>query len=217
MQLSKNLPSIDKINQSTNHSFKFLNPYESKNVCHPEFQKKKHDIKFKPEMITDSLSKNQNKKIPPQNSNPIPANTSTTTSISPLDQSQEKEILLFLKVLKKCNSKKGLRKIIFGMSEICARMVHFYMTECFIWDIFTRKLKSKSFLLSKRALLFEMFKNPDLLELDCHFDNNLLKNYCTGMANFFLKHLRCVLSHLYGNRIAPNKGNFFWDFRFKKK
>lgn len=90
--------------------------------------------------------------------------------------------------LKKCNSKDTLRRILLKLSPESKRMVRFYMTDCFIQDLFTRRLKNKGFLLSKRELLFRAIENPDVLAMDCHFDNNLLKNFCTGVANFILKH-----------------------------
>ena len=62
------------------------------------------------------------------------------------------------------------------------------MTECFIYDLYIRRLENKMFLLSKREFLFSLIEKPDLLNTDCHFDNNLLKNYCTGIANFIYQH-----------------------------
>ena len=90
--------------------------------------------------------------------------------------------------LKRCNSKETLRFILLKLSPESKKKIKFYMSRCFIQDLFTRRLKNKMFLLSKRELLYRAIENPDLLTMDCHFDNNLLKNYCTGIANFLLKH-----------------------------
>ena len=120
--------------------------------------------------------------------------TTRTKKLTKIKHKKKKrEVSTFLGDLKKCNSKMGLRRIITSLSPLCHQLVEFYMTQCFIFDIFTRKLKNKSFLLSKRELLFKMFKEPRLLEMDCHFDNNLLKNFCTGMANFLARHCQKML------------------------
>jgi hypothetical protein len=93
-----------------------------------------------------------------------------------------------IKKLKQCNSKIQLRRIILKLTPEWKKIIKFYMTECFIHDLYTRRLENKMFLLSKRELLYRLIDNPELLNLDCHFDNNLLKNYCTGIANFVIKH-----------------------------
>ena len=90
--------------------------------------------------------------------------------------------------LRKCTSKSGLKKFLKILSPKWKRIFQFYMTDCFIFDLFIRRLENKMFLLSKRQFLFSLIENPDLLTSDCHFDNNLLKNYCTGIANFIYQH-----------------------------
>ena len=104
---------------------------------------------------------------------------------------KKKETILHnsqIKKLKQCNSKIQLRRIILKLTPDWKKIIKFYMTECFIHDLYTRRLENKMFLLSKRELLYKLIDNPELLTLDCHFDNNLLKNYCTGIANFVVKH-----------------------------
>jgi hypothetical protein len=90
--------------------------------------------------------------------------------------------------LRKCTSKTGLKKFLRLLTPKWKKIFQFYMTDCFIFDLYIRRLKSKMFLLSKRQFLFSLIENPDLLTADCHFDNNLLKNYCTGLANFIYQH-----------------------------
>ena len=89
---------------------------------------------------------------------------------------------------KNCTSKKNLQKILFGLSAKAKSFLRFYITECFIIDIFTRKIENKKMLMSKREFFFRIVKHPELLSNDCHFDNNLLKNFCTGAGNFIEKH-----------------------------
>ena len=90
--------------------------------------------------------------------------------------------------LKKCNSKSVLQKILSNFPEKWKLIIKFYMTDCFVHDLYTRRLENKMYLLSKRELLYRLIDKPELLAMDCHFDNNLLKNFCTGIANFVTKH-----------------------------
>lgn len=90
--------------------------------------------------------------------------------------------------LRRCTSKANLRRILLSLDAEWKKIIKFYMTECFIYDLYVRRLENKMFLLSKRQLLYTLIDNPELLTTDCHFDNNLLKNYCTGIANFILNH-----------------------------
>ena len=104
--------------------------------------------------------------------------------------SKKKVIRAFpsIEKLRTCTSKRGLRKLLKSLNPYWRIIIKFYMTECFIFDLFSRRLENKMFLLSKRDFLYSLIDNPDLLASDCHFDNNLLKNYCTGVANFIYKH-----------------------------
>ena len=101
-----------------------------------------------------------------------------------------------IRKLKKCNSKIALRRILLKLSPEWKKIIKFYMTDCFINDLYTRRLANKKFLLSKRELLFKVIDSPELLTMDCHFDNNLLKNYCTGIANFVNKHYQDIKKKL---------------------
>ena len=98
--------------------------------------------------------------------------------------------------LKRCNSKTQFRRILLKLNPEWKKVIKFYMTECFIHDLYTRRLENKMFLMSKRDLLYRLVDNPELLTKDCHFDNNLLKNYCTGIANFVARHYKDIQSKL---------------------
>ena len=98
-----------------------------------------------------------------------------------------------LRKLKKCSTKYALKKFLLSCSAPLRRILRFYMRECLIFDIFTRRLECKQYLLSKRQFLFLILKTPGLLDTDCHFNNNILKNFCTGSANFLLKFLNKVI------------------------
>ena len=130
---------------------------------------KKASAKRIPKTLKRSLKKSQIK------------NNKMTTDLSEIEK------------LKKCNSKAALFRILTELSEEWRDILRFYMNKCFIHDLYTRRLANKMFLLSKRNLLYRLIDAPELLNRDCHFDNNLLKNFCTGVANFVNRHKDSIL------------------------
>lgn len=93
-----------------------------------------------------------------------------------------------LKMFKNCTSKKKLQKILSGFSNKAKSFFKFYLSDCFIIHLFQRKLENKMTLLSKREMLMKIIENPKILSRGCNFDNNLLKNFCKGAANFIEIH-----------------------------
>lgn len=89
---------------------------------------------------------------------------------------------------KSCTSKKNLQSILFNFTKKAKQILKFYLTHCFIIDIFKRKIENKRMLMAKRDIFYAIINNPEILSNDCHFDNNLLKNFCTGAGNFIKKH-----------------------------
>lgn len=101
-----------------------------------------------------------------------------------------------IRKLKKCQSKYTLRKFLRGMSSITGRLLRHYVSYCFVMDVCSRRLENKTFLISKRSLFFRIIEEPELLSRDCHFDNNILKNFCTGASNFIQMHLGRIMECL---------------------
>lgn len=91
--------------------------------------------------------------------------------------------------LRNCSTKNAFKKIISALDEEWKELIKFYLTDCYVMDLYTRKLDDKTNLLSKREVFYDVVNNPLILDGDCHFDNNLIKNFCTGMANFILKNI----------------------------
>ena len=89
--------------------------------------------------------------------------------------------------LKRCSTKASLRAVLVSLSPEWTHMLCYYVSNCFLYDIYSRRLETRSLLLSKQRILYKLICNPDLLNLDCHFDNNVVKNFCCGAANFILK------------------------------
>ena len=74
--------------------------------------------------------------------------------------------------------------MLLNLSPHWKEIIKFYLTDCFLFDIYSRKMDNKLKLLSKREVLYEVVDDPLLLNFGCHFDNNLVKNFCSGLANF---------------------------------
>ena len=112
---------------------------------------------------------------PPQNYKKISKRTKLTKApLIPVEIDQ----------IKKCTTKNMFKAVLVELSEEWKDIIRFYLTECYIFDLYTRKIEDKKHLLSKREILYNVIDNPTLLDLDCHFDNNLMKNFCTGLSNF---------------------------------
>ena len=83
----------------------------------------------------------------------------------------------------------------------------YYLTDCFIFDLYTRKLENKAHILSKREIFYSVIDDPTFLSLDCHFDNNLVKNFCTGLANYLKKNYNQMKEVLETSNRFENKEN----------
>lgn len=92
--------------------------------------------------------------------------------------------------IKKCNTKKLFKNLLTSLSDYWKDIIRYYLIHCMIYDIYTRKVEDKIQLLSKREIFYAVVDDPELLDLDCHFDNNLVKNFCNGLANFIKKFFR---------------------------
>ena len=95
--------------------------------------------------------------------------------------------------LKRCNTKKLFMAELVEMSPQWKDALKFYISNCFVFDIYNRKIECKLQLLAKSRTFFAVIDQPDKLQLGCHFDNNLIKNFCTGFANFATRNHELLL------------------------
>lgn len=109
--------------------------------------------------------------------------------------------------IKKCNTKNSFKQILTGLTPEWKDLIKFYLTDCFIFDLYTRKLEDKKHLLSKREIFYSVIENPDVLDLDCHFDNNLVKNFCTGLSNFLKKNYQKMKDIIAQEKLEQVKAN----------
>ena len=89
-----------------------------------------------------------------------------------------------LQRLRKCSTKKMLSRCLKSMHDSNKGILIAYMRFCFIFDVFTRRVVNRKLLFSKRTFLLECIIEPQNLMKECSFDNNLIKNFCTGAVNF---------------------------------
>ena len=106
--------------------------------------------------------------------------------------------------LKACTTKNMFKAVLLELSSEWREIIGFYLTDCFVFDLYTRKIENKKHLLSKREILYSVVENPSFLELDCHFDNNLIKNFCTGLANFLKRNLSKIKENIRAERVCDN-------------
>lgn len=95
-----------------------------------------------------------------------------------------------LQRLRKCSTKKMLQKCLLGMGGHNKDVLIVYMENCFIFDVFTRRVVNRKLLFCKRSFLLNCILDPKNLSQECSFDNNLVKNFCTGAVNFISRHFK---------------------------
>ena len=101
------------------------------------------------------------------------------------------------KRLQKSNSKYELVKFFERATDKGKKIIKFYLSECFLIDIFSRKLSDKKLMMSKRQLFYDSVDNPKLLLFECKYDNNLLKNFSAGLINFLFKNFFKIQYQIY--------------------
>ncbi len=107
------------------------------------------------------------------------------------EMSEKKEFPAIFNKIKKCKSKKNLKILLKGLPEFWKKLICIYLKKYFIFDLYTRKLADKIYILNKREIFHQILHNPDLLDKNCHMNNNTMKNFCVGLTNYLKKnHLK---------------------------
>ena len=104
-----------------------------------------------------------------------------------LDRGLRKHILRKYPSLKKlfhCTSKYQLRNILFELPSDIKKILQRYMQQCFIFHLHIRPISDINQLLKQRKVIYEAISNPDVLNGNKSFGNNLIKNFCKGVVNF---------------------------------
>jgi hypothetical protein len=104
------------------------------------------------------------------------------------NKKKKKNINSYFKKLRSCSTKSMLHDCLLKMSIFSKKVLEFYLTECFILDVFSRKVSNKIELFRKREFFLNCIDDPDLLLKRFNFDNNLVKNFCIGAVNFISRY-----------------------------
>ena len=106
-----------------------------------------------------------------------------------INQKKRKKLIKESKILKlfwNCTSKIQLMHIFKIMSKKWKEFLRYYLGPSFIFHLAIRQLKNVSELMSHRQNLFDSLNEPELLITKINFTNNLIKNFCKGVANFVI-------------------------------
>ena len=98
--------------------------------------------------------------------------------------------------LRKCSTKKMLHKTLINMNSNNKNILLFYMKNCYIFEILTRKIINRKALFGKRDILLRCIEDPEFLLKDCSFDNNMIKNFCVGTVNFICRYMEDIKGEL---------------------
>ena len=101
---------------------------------------------------------------------------------------KKKQINSYFQKLRKCSTKLMLHDCLLNMSPFSKQILEFYLKECFIFDVFSRKVANKTQLFGKRQFFADCLDDPDILHKRLNFDNNLIKNFCIGAVNFIARY-----------------------------
>ena len=109
---------------------------------------------------------------------------------------EKKKLKAEFRKLKKCNTKYALHRILLRSSDTLRKLILFYIEDCFLFHTHWRKIKCKEYLISQRDLFYQLVKNPEVLDDDCHFNKNIIKNFCNGVGSFLLAHFLKIYNHM---------------------
>lgn len=105
-----------------------------------------------------------------------------------------------LKLFWNCTSKVQLMQIFQQMTLKWKKFLKFYLSRCLIFHLTIRQLKNVSELMRHRQNLYDCVNEPELLVSKINFSNNLIKNFCKGVSNFFIM----FYDELVANQMIPS-------------
>jgi hypothetical protein len=114
-------------------------------------------------------------------------------------RAKRKQIFKSYPILKKlfyCTSKYQLQNILFELPFQFKVLLQEYMSKCFIFHVHMRPINNISQLLLQRNVIFNAIMDPQILNGNKSFANNLVKNFCKGMVTFLV---------LFYNQLVANK------------
>ena len=89
--------------------------------------------------------------------------------------------------LRKCCSKSKFRNFLLQVPPKWKLIFKYYVQELFVMDIYTRRMSNRLNLLTKQEFFYRCIEEPDHIYKANFMTHNIIKNFCTGMANFVSK------------------------------
>lgn len=99
-----------------------------------------------------------------------------------------------LKKIAKCNAKMQLVKIFSSLSRRWKKLIRCYLERCFLMHLHLRQIKQIGELMRNRQNIYDALEDPELLNNQVNFGNNLVKNFCKGLANFVIRFVNELVS-----------------------
>lgn len=91
--------------------------------------------------------------------------------------------------LRKCCSKSRFRDFLMCVNSKWKLIFKYYVQELFVMDIYTRRMNNRINLLNKQQFFYNCIEDPNHIYQVNFMTHNIIKNFCTGMANFVSKRL----------------------------
>lgn len=107
-----------------------------------------------------------------------------------LSRSKRTRVLYEYPILRKiaeCNAKLQLVKIFHTLSTKWKRLIRAYLEKSFVMHLHLRQIKNIRELLRHRQNIYDALEDPEILNNKVNFGNNLVKNFCKGLANFVIR------------------------------
>lgn len=84
----------------------------------------------------------------------------------------------------KCTSKYQFKNILYELPTRVKNFLLEYIEKCFIIHLHLRPLNNKINIMTHREVIFRAISDPEILNGNMKFANNLVKNFCKGVINF---------------------------------
>ena len=110
---------------------------------------------------------------------------------------------IYFRKLYKCTSKYNFRNILISLPEKYKLLIKKYIRDFFLIHIHLRPIGDVSQLMLRRNAFYEAVSEPESLIGNKSFANNLIKNFCRGMVNFFM----IFYDQMIGLKMIPRSEN----------
>lgn len=99
--------------------------------------------------------------------------------------------------LKYCSTEKAFKQFVAHMSPFWIPLIQFYLTDCFVFDIYNSEVQNKIQIVAARGALYTLVSNSAAQDLKIHLCDDVVKNFCSILADFFERHYDQVFEAVY--------------------